>query len=206
MLFIVGLTYCWSNGPISAIVVSEIFPQHVRDKVKSIPKSRLRKSISANAVLMGLGFRSIHAWPNRLASYPYSTLAQIKREGRPEQLLLALRSECCCLRKLTSRFVSHYEMYETNPGRQISVYFILPETKNISLERMDKLFGELDFVDAGEQDAAFEKIEARIEATEKDAVGTSHAENVEKKEGGGEEAREKKEEAPTGKAVENPVV
>ncbi|KAJ5138071.1 hypothetical protein N7526_004304 [Penicillium atrosanguineum] len=33
MLFIVGLTYCWSNGPIAAAVVSEIFPQHVRDKV-----------------------------------------------------------------------------------------------------------------------------------------------------------------------------
>lgn len=35
MLFIVGLTYCWSNGPISAAIVSEIFPQHVRDKVSS---------------------------------------------------------------------------------------------------------------------------------------------------------------------------
>lgn len=33
MLFIVGLTYCWSNGPIAAVVVAEIFPQHVRDKV-----------------------------------------------------------------------------------------------------------------------------------------------------------------------------
>lgn len=32
MLFIVGLTYCWSNGPIAPIVASEIFPQHVRDK------------------------------------------------------------------------------------------------------------------------------------------------------------------------------
>jgi MFS family permease len=33
MLFIVGLTYCWSNGPIAPTVVTEIFPQHVRDKV-----------------------------------------------------------------------------------------------------------------------------------------------------------------------------
>lgn len=33
MLFIVGLTYCWSNGPIAPAIVSEIFPQHVRDKV-----------------------------------------------------------------------------------------------------------------------------------------------------------------------------
>lgn len=33
MLFIVGLTYCWSNGPIPSAVIAEIFPQHVRDKV-----------------------------------------------------------------------------------------------------------------------------------------------------------------------------
>jgi MFS family permease len=32
MLFVVGLTYCWSNGPIALIIASEIFPQHVRDK------------------------------------------------------------------------------------------------------------------------------------------------------------------------------
>lgn len=32
MLFIVGLTYCWSNGPIAPAVAAEIFPQHVRDK------------------------------------------------------------------------------------------------------------------------------------------------------------------------------
>jgi MFS family permease len=32
MLFVVGLTYCWSNGPIAIIIASEIFPQHVRDK------------------------------------------------------------------------------------------------------------------------------------------------------------------------------
>jgi MFS family permease len=32
MLFIVGLTYCWSNGPITPAIASEIFPQEVRDK------------------------------------------------------------------------------------------------------------------------------------------------------------------------------
>jgi hypothetical protein len=32
MLFIVGLTYCWSNGPVPPAIASEIFPQHVRDK------------------------------------------------------------------------------------------------------------------------------------------------------------------------------
>lgn len=34
---------------------------------------------------------------------------------------------------------------------QISVIFILPETKGITLERMDKLFGQIDNVLAGEQ-------------------------------------------------------
>lgn len=32
MLFIVGLTYCWSNGPMCFAIASEIFPQHVREK------------------------------------------------------------------------------------------------------------------------------------------------------------------------------
>lgn len=32
MFFIVGLTYCWSNGPIAPAIASEIFPTHVRDK------------------------------------------------------------------------------------------------------------------------------------------------------------------------------
>lgn len=32
MLFVVGLTYCWSNGPIAPAIASEIFPQEVRDK------------------------------------------------------------------------------------------------------------------------------------------------------------------------------
>ena len=32
MFFIVGLTYCWSNGPVTPAIATEIFPQHVRDK------------------------------------------------------------------------------------------------------------------------------------------------------------------------------
>ncbi|KAK3676392.1 hypothetical protein LTR78_003668 [Recurvomyces mirabilis] len=34
MLFIVGLTYCWSDGP--PAIASEIFSQHVRDKAFGI--------------------------------------------------------------------------------------------------------------------------------------------------------------------------
>lgn len=38
----------------------------------------------------------------------------------------------------------------------MSVIFILPETKGISLERMDKLFGQVDAVEAGEREAGVE--------------------------------------------------
>jgi hypothetical protein len=40
------------------------------------------------------------------------------------------------------------------------VIFILPETKGISLEWMEKIFGEVDFVEAGERETTAEKIEA----------------------------------------------
>lgn len=45
---------------------------------------------------------------------------------------------------------------------QISVIFILPETKSISLERMDKIFGEVDAVEAGEDAGDGEKVEAMV--------------------------------------------
>lgn len=70
---------------------------------------------------------------------------------------------------------------------------------------MDKIFGEIDFVDAGEQDSAFEKIDAQVETTEKKATGSSHTENAEKGEED-KEAQSKKEEPSTEKAVDNPVV
>lgn len=38
--------------------------------------------------------------------------------------------------------------------------FILPETKGISLERMDKLFGGVDAVAEGEKETSANKIEA----------------------------------------------
>jgi hypothetical protein len=42
------------------------------------------------------------------------------------------------------------------------VIFILPETKGISLERMEKIFGEVNFVEAGERETTEEKIEAIV--------------------------------------------
>lgn len=36
MFFIVGLTYCVTNGPIAPAIATEIFPQHVRDKAFGI--------------------------------------------------------------------------------------------------------------------------------------------------------------------------
>ena len=41
----------------------------------------------------------------------------------------------------------------------------MPETKGISLERMDKLFGEVDAVAAGEEETAADKIEAMTYST-----------------------------------------
>lgn len=38
--------------------------------------------------------------------------------------------------------------------------FILPETKGITLERMDKIFGEIDYVEAGEAQAGTLKAES----------------------------------------------
>jgi hypothetical protein len=45
---------------------------------------------------------------------------------------------------------------------QISVIIILLETKGISLERMDKLFGGVDAVQAGEDELSAEKLESII--------------------------------------------
>jgi hypothetical protein len=54
------------------------------------------------------------------------------------------------------------------------VFFILPETKGVSLERMDRLFGEIDFVDAGEQE------ETKM-ARERNSVGGGEKQAVQTK-------------------------
>ena len=53
----------------------------------------------------------------------------------------------------------------TTNNPQISVILILPETKGMSLERMDAIFGEVDAVAAGESETGAEKIEARTYAS-----------------------------------------
>ena len=40
------------------------------------------------------------------------------------------------------------------------MFVILPETKGVSLERMDKLFGEIDYVEAREAETEREETEA----------------------------------------------
>lgn len=69
MLFIVGLTYCWSNGPIAAAVVSEIFPQHVRDRVSqtSCIPTEPTKTMHVLSCFITPGLWIVNAGPNMLA-------------------------------------------------------------------------------------------------------------------------------------------
>ncbi|KAJ4993601.1 Sugar transporter STL1-like protein 8 [Stagonosporopsis vannaccii] len=116
MLFIVGLTYCWSNGPIPPAIASEIFPTEVRDKAFGF--SLLGQTVCLLALTQ--------PWPRFNAQVG----------GKSYWLLFGL-----------------------NTMLLISVYFILPETKGVSLERMDKIFGEVDAVEAGEERRDREKAE-----------------------------------------------
>lgn len=109
MFFIVGLTYCWSNGPIAPSIASEIFPQHVRDKAFGI--SALGQTICLIALTQ--------PWP------------RFHDEVGPK---------------------AYWLLFSLNVTALISVYFILPETKGISLERMDKIFGQVDAVEGGENE------------------------------------------------------
>ncbi|KAF2431494.1 MFS sugar transporter-like protein [Tothia fuscella] len=122
MLFIVGLTYCWSNGPVSVTFASEIFPAHVREKAYSIS-------------LMG------------------QTLC-----------LIALTQPWPKFNKQVGG-KSYWLLFSLNVVAMISVIFILPETKGVSLERMDKLFGEIDYVDAREAEIGTEAKESTAYST-----------------------------------------
>lgn len=110
MFFIVGLTYCWSNGPIAPIVASEIFPQHVREKAFGV------SLLGQTACLLAL----TQPWPTFNAEVGAK---------------------------------SYWLLFSLNVAAMISVIFILPETKGISLERMDAIFGSTDAVQGGEDEA-----------------------------------------------------
>nr|POE85118.1 quinate permease [Quercus suber] len=107
MFFIVGLTYCWSNGPIAPAIASEIFPQHVRDKAFGI------SLLGQTACLLAI----TQPWP------------QFNAEVGQK---------------------SYWLLFSLNTAAMVSVIFILPETKGISLERMDAIFGAVDAVEGGE--------------------------------------------------------
>ena len=124
MFFIVGLTYCWSNGPIAPAIASEIFPQHVRDKAFGI--SLLGQTVCLLAL-----------------TQPWPTFNE-EVAGK-----------------------SYWLLFSLNVVALISVIFILPETKGVSLERMDAIFGQLDAVTAGEEadDKDVKKLECQAAAS-----------------------------------------
>jgi hypothetical protein len=62
--------------------------------------------------------------------------------------------------------------------RQLSVYFVLPETKGISLERMDTIFGGLDNVGAGKYEGTSEKREAMAIMHEGEKAPIAHVEDA----------------------------
>lgn len=125
MLFIVGLTYCWSNGPIAPTIASEIFPQHVRDKAFGI------SMLGQTSFLIAI----TQPWPEFNA-----------RVGG----------------------LSYWLLFGLNTVALISVVLILPETKGISLEHMDKLFGEVDAVEAGQEVGRMEHSAAGVGAASAD--------------------------------------
>lgn len=133
MFFIVGLTYCWSNGPIAPIVASEIFPQHVREKAFGI------SLLGQTGCLLAL----TEPWPT------------FHDEVGPR---------------------AYWLLFSLNVAAGLSVYFILPETKGISLERMDAIFGSTDAVEGGENEEPKEigAVEGRsMAAIDDEKVGTS---------------------------------
>lgn len=60
----------------------------------------------------------------------------------------------------------------------MSVYFILPETKGVSLERMEKIFGGVDYVEAGECEGVSEKRETLAVEKEEGKTATAHVEDA----------------------------
>ncbi|KAJ5772831.1 hypothetical protein N7457_007727 [Penicillium paradoxum] len=131
MLFIVGLTYCWSNGPVAPTVVTEIFPQHA-----------FGLSMLGQTCWLIILTQSWPSFNNRVGGHSY------------------------------------WLLFGLNVAAGISVYFILPETKGISLERMDTIFGGLDNVAAGESEGRSEKLEAMAVMNEGEKAPIAHLEDM----------------------------
>ncbi|QSZ34779.1 hypothetical protein DSL72_007637 [Monilinia vaccinii-corymbosi] len=145
MLFIVGLTYCWSNGPVPPAIASEIFPQEVRDKGFGL--SLLGQTVCLLAITQ--------PWP------------RFSKEVGGK---------------------SYWLLFSLNLVALISVILILPETKGMSLERMDAIFGEVDAVAGGETStSAADKIEAityghlGLGGAAEEKAGVAYEEEKEKK-------------------------
>ncbi|RAL60043.1 hypothetical protein DID88_000669 [Monilinia fructigena] len=129
-----------------------------------------------------VGFLLSSCWSN--GPVPPAIASEIfPQEVRDKGFGLSLLGQTVCLLALTQpwpRFNdevggrSYWLLFGLNFVALISVILILPETKAMSLERMDAIFGEVDAVAAGEVEEGEEK--------EKDVAG--HC--VEHKEGGGE--------------------
>ncbi|KAF4549976.1 Sugar (and other) transporter-like protein 69 [Elsinoe fawcettii] len=139
MLFIVGLTYCFSNGPIAPTVATEIFPGHVRERAFGI------SAIGQAACLIAL-------------TQPWPTFTE---QVGPR---------------------SYWLLFSLNMTALISVYFILPETKGVSLERMDKIFGAIDTVAAAEEEAQSHKKEEELVDRALTKVRTNESDSKERDE------------------------
>lgn len=70
---------------------------------------------------------------------------------------------------------SYWLLFSLNVVALLSVVFILPETKGISLERMDKIFGQIDAVQGGEMEDP-----KAVSAIEGETAGRSASDDMEK--------------------------
>lgn len=88
MFFIVGMTYCWSNGPIPPVrsPCPRLFLRLTNtvpgNRHRNIPSTRPRQSL-----------RNFRAWSNSLLVSHYPTLARLPRQSRATELLAPSRSQ-----------------------------------------------------------------------------------------------------------------
>lgn len=127
MFFIVGLTYCWSNGPVTPAIASEIFPQHVRDKAFGI------SLLGQTACLLAL----TQPWPtfnDEVGSKSYWLLFALNAAALVSVIIILPETKVCHQQSVVKR-------------AQKADHAV----QGISLERMDALFGQVDAVEGGEE-------------------------------------------------------